>query len=200
MSIIKIKRSSGHAAPTALALGEFGYTYGTGTQANGGDRLYLGTSGESGGVATAIDIVGGKYFTEMINHAHGTLTASSAIIVDSNSKIDLLNVDNLTLNGNTLSSTNTNGAIILDPVGTGVIQLNGPVEFSSTTQLLGLVNANGGIAVDTDKFTVAGDGTGNTLIAGTLGVAGETTLASAIVSDLTNNRIVIAGYSRRNRR
>jgi hypothetical protein len=193
MSIIKIKRSSGHAAPTALALGEFGYTYGTGTQANGGDRLYLGTSGESGGVATAIDIVGGKYFTEMINHAHGTLTASSAIIVDSNSKIDLLNVDNLTLNGNTLSSTNTNGAIILDPVGTGVIQLNGPVEFSSTTQLLGLVNANGGIAVDTDKFTVAGDGTGNTLIAGTLGVAGETTLASAIVSDLTDNRIVIAG-------
>ena len=193
MSIIKIKRSSGHAAPTALALGEFGYTYGTGTQANGGDRLYLGTSGESGGVATAIDIVGGKYFTEMINHAHGTLTASSAIIVDSNSKIDLLNVDNLTLNGNTLSSTNTNGAIILDPVGTGIIQLNGPVEFSSTTQLLGLVNANGGIAVDTDKFTVAGDGTGNTLIAGTLGVAGETTLASAIVSDLTNNRIVIAG-------
>ena len=193
MSIIKIKRSSGHAAPTALALGEFGYTYGTGTQANGGDRLYLGTSGESGGVATAIDIVGGKYFTEMINHAHGTLTASSAIIVDSNSKIDLLNIDNLTLNGNTLSSTNTNGAIILDPVGTGIIQLNGPVEFSSTTQLLGLVNANGGIAVDTDKFTVAGDGTGNTLIAGTLGVAGETTLASAIVSDLTNNRIVIAG-------
>jgi hypothetical protein len=193
MSIIKIKRSSGHAAPTALALGEFGYTYGTGTQANGGDRLYLGTSGESGGVATAIDIVGGKYFTEMINHAHGTLTASSAIIVDSNSKIDLLNVDNLTLNGNTLSSTNTNGAIILDPVGTGVIQLNGPVEFSSTTQLLGLVNANGGIAVDTDKFTVAGDGTGNTLIAGTLGVAGESTLASAIVSDLTDNRIVIAG-------
>ena len=193
MSIIKIKRSSGHAAPTALALGEFGYTYGTGTQANGGDRLYLGTSGESAGVATAIDIVGGKYFTEMINHAHGTLTASSAIIVDSNSKIDLLNIDNLTLNGNTLSSTNTNGAIILDPVGTGVIQLNGPVEFSSTTQLLGLVNANGGIAVDTDKFTVAGDGTGNTLIAGTLGVAGETTLASAIVSDLTNNRIVIAG-------
>ena len=195
MSIIKIKRSSGHAAPTALALGEFGYTYGTGTQANGGDRLYLGTSGESAGVATAIDIVGGKYFTEMINHAHGTLTASSAIIVDSNSKIDLLNVDNLTLNGNTLSSTNTNGAIILDPVGTGIIQLNGPVEFSSTTQLLGLVNANGGIAVDTDKFTVAGDGTGNTLIAGTLGVAGETTLASAIVSDLTDNRIVIAGTS-----
>ena len=195
MSIIKIKRSSGHAAPTALALGEFGYTYGTGTQANGGDRLYLGTSGETAGVANAIDVVGGKYFADLADHVHGTLTASSAIIVDSNSKIDVLHVDNLTLNTNTLSSTNTNGNIILDPAGTGVIQLNGPVEFSSTTQLLGLVNANGGIAVDTDKFTVAGDGTGDTLIAGTLGVSGETTLASAIVSDLTDNRIVIAGTS-----
>ena len=195
MSIIKIKRSSGHAAPTALALGEFGYTYGTGTQANGGDRLYLGTSGETAGVANAIDVVGGKYFADLADHVHGTLTASSAIIVDSNSKIDVLHVDNLTLNTNTLSSTNTNGNIILDPAGTGVIQLNGPVEFSSTTQLLGLVNANGGIAVDTDKFTVAGDGSGDTLIAGTLGVSGETTLASAIVSDLTDNRIVIAGTS-----
>ena len=195
MSIIKIKRSSLAAAPTALALGEFGYTYGTGTQANGGDRLYLGTSGETAGVANAIDVVGGKYFANLADHVHGTLTASSAIIVDSNSKIDILHVDNLTLNTNTLSSTNTNGNIILDPAGTGVIQLNGPVEFSSTTQLLGLVNANGGIAVDTDKFTVAGDGTGDTLIAGTLGVSGETTLASAIVSDLTDNRIVIAGTS-----
>ena len=55
-----------------------------------------------------------------------------------------------------------------------------------------MLNANGGIAVDTNKFTVA-DGTGNTLIAGTLGVTGESTLASATVSDLTNNRIVIAG-------
>ena len=195
MSIIKIKRSSLAAAPTALALGEFGYTYGTGTQANGGDRLYLGTGGETAGVANAIDVVGGKYFADLADHVHGTLTASSAIIVDSNSKIDILHVDNLTLNTNTLSSTNTNGNIILDPAGTGVIQLNGPVEFSSTTQLLGLVNANGGIAVDTDKFTVAGDGSGDTLIAGTLGVSGETTLASAIVSDLTDNRIVIAGTS-----
>ena len=101
MSIIKIKRSSGHAAPTALALGEFGYTYGTGTQANGGDRLYLGTGGESGGVANSIDVVGGKYFADLADHVHGTLTASSAIIVDSNSKIDVLHVDNLTLNGNT---------------------------------------------------------------------------------------------------
>ena len=67
-------------------------------------------------------------------------------------------------------------------------------NFASSATFTGLVNANAGIAVDTNKFTVA-DTTGNTLIAGTLGVTGETTLASAIVSDLTNNRITIAGTS-----
>ena len=148
MSIIKIKRSSGTSAPSALALGEFGYAYGTGTQANGGDRLYLGTSGESGGVANAIDVVGGKYFTNLLDHAHGTLTASSALIVDASSKIDVLNVDNLTLNANTISSTNTNGNIILDPNGTGTIDLNAPVNFSTSSTFTGLLNANGGIAVD----------------------------------------------------
>ena len=195
MSIIKIKRSSGTIAPTALALGEFGYTYGVGTQANGGDRLYLGTGGENAGVANAIDVIGGKYFADLADHAHGTLTASSAIIVDSNSKIDVLNIDNLTLDGNTITSTDTNGNIELTANGTGTIELNSPVNFAGATTFTGLLNADGGIAVDTNAFTVAGDGTGNTLIGGTLGVTGESTLASAIVSDLTDNRVVIAGAS-----
>ena len=193
MSIIKIKRSSGVLAPTALALGEFGYAYGTGTQANGGDRLYLGTGGETAGVANAIDVVGGKYFADLADHVHGTLTASSAIIVDSNSKIDVLNIDNITIDGNTITSTDTNGNIELTANGTGTIELNSAVNFAGTTTFTGLLNADGGIAVDTTAFTVAGDGTGNTAIAGTLGVTGESTLASATISDLTDNRVVIAG-------
>ena len=125
MSIIKIKRSSGFAAPTALALGEFGYAYGVGTQSNGGDRLYIGTGGETDGVANAIDVIGGKYFVGLLDHVHGTLTASSAIIVDANSKIDALNVDNITIDGNTISSTNTNGNIALSPNGTGYVTISG---------------------------------------------------------------------------
>ena len=195
MSIIKIKRSSGVLAPTALALGEFGYAYGTGTQANGGDRLYLGTGGENAGVANAIDVVGGKYFADLADHVHGTLTASSAIIVDANSKIDVLNIDNLTIDGNTITSTDTNGNIELTANGNGTIELNSPVNFAGATTFTGLLNADGGIAVDTNAFTVAGDGTGNTAIAGTLGVTGESTLASATISDLTDNRVVIAGTS-----
>ena len=192
MSIIKIKRSSGFVAPTLLALGEFGYAYGTGTQANGGDRLYLGTGGETNGVANAIDVVGGKYFVDLLDHVHGTLTASSAIIVDANSKIDILNIDNITIDGNTISSTNTNGNIVLDPAGTGTIELQAVVNFSSTTTFSDLLNADGGIAVDTSNFTVSGT-TGAVYTASTLEVDGESTLASAIVEDLTNNRVVIAG-------
>tara|TARA_Y100000389_G_C17433218_1_gene503972 strand:- start:257 stop:1957 length:1701 start_codon:yes stop_codon:yes gene_type:complete len=58
----------------------------------------------------------------MLDHTAGTLTASSAIIVDSNSKIDNLLVDNLQLNGNTVSSTS--GNLILSST-TGSISLAG---------------------------------------------------------------------------
>ena len=195
MSIIKIRRSTGTAAPSnVLALGEMGYAYGSGTQANSGDRLFIGTGGETNNIANVVDIIGGKYFTNLLDHVHGTRTASSALIVDSNGKLDVLDVDNLKLDTNTISSTNTNGNIILNPAGTGTIEMDAITNFASSATFTGLVNANAGIAVDTNKFTVA-DTTGNTLIAGTLGVTGETTLASAIVSDLTNNRITIAGTS-----
>ena len=49
--------------------------------------------------------------------------------------------------------------------------------------LSALLNADGGIAVDTNKFTVA-DGSGNTVIAGTLGVSGVNTLAGLSASTL----------------
>jgi len=55
----------------------------------------------------------------------GTLTASKAIVVDSSSKIDNLKVDNIDINGNTISSTDTNGTITITPHGTGDIILDG---------------------------------------------------------------------------
>jgi len=107
------------SAPSNIKTGELAYSYVAGTQANNGDRLYIGTGAESGGVASSVDLIGGKYFTGLLDHVHGTLTASSAIITDSSNKINQLNVDNLRLDLNTLSSTNTNGDIIVDPNGTG---------------------------------------------------------------------------------
>ena len=106
-------------APSNIKTGELAYSYVSGTQANNGDRLYIGTGSETGGVASSVDLIGGKYFTGLLDHVHGTLTASSAIITDSNNKISQLNVDNLRLDASTLTSTNTNGDVIIDPNGTG---------------------------------------------------------------------------------
>ena len=101
-TILQIKRSSGTTSPSELAQGELAYTYGSGTQGNNGDRLFIGTGTETNGVAANIDIIGGKYFTSLTDHAHGTLTASSAIIVDSNKAIDDLYVGNALATGGSI--------------------------------------------------------------------------------------------------
>ena len=123
-SIIRVKRSTGTTAPGTLQFGELGLTIGTGTQANKGERLFVGDN--SGNV----DVVGGRYFTDLMVHAPGTVASVSnpttaangfVAILDQNRKVDLWNVDNLTLDGNTFSSTNTNGDINIDPNGSGEI-------------------------------------------------------------------------------
>lgn len=125
-SIIRIKRSGTAAsAPTPLANGELAYSAAAGTQENGGDRLYIGFGTETNGNASNQFVIGGKYFTDMLDHVHGTLTANSALIVDTDKKIDQLNVDNVTIDSNTISSTNTNGNLLLDPNGTGYVQIVG---------------------------------------------------------------------------
>ena len=102
-TIIQIKRSSGTTTPATLKQGELAYTYGSGTQANNGDRIFLGTgSVDSNGDAVSIDIIGGKYFTSILDHVQGTLTANSALIVDSNSAIDQFIVGNSATVGGTI--------------------------------------------------------------------------------------------------
>jgi hypothetical protein len=101
-TILQIKRSSGTTSPAELAQGELAYTYGTGSQGNNGDRLFIGTGTETNGVAANIDVIGGKYFTSLTDHVHGTLTASSAIIVDSNKAIDDLYIGNSASTGGSI--------------------------------------------------------------------------------------------------
>lgn len=118
-AIIRIKRSTGQSAPGSLKTGELSYSAGTGTPVNGGDRLYFGKGDDGTGIATTVEVIGGAYFANILDHTPGTLTASSAIIVDASSKIDNLKVDNLDFNGNTISSTDTNGNINITPNGSG---------------------------------------------------------------------------------
>jgi len=124
-SIIRTKRSTTAGNPATLAAGELAYSGPTDNDSNGGDRLYLGLGTETNGNAASHLVIGGKYFTDLLDHTRGTLTASSALITDSNSKLDNLKVDNLDLNGNTISSTDANGNIVLDPNGTGYVSITG---------------------------------------------------------------------------
>ena len=131
-SNILIKRSTGATAPGSITYGELAVTIGgNGTQANADDRLFVG---DNNGAA---QIVGGKYFTDMLDHVAGTLTASSAVVVDSNSKIDNWNVDDINLNGNTITTGTADTDIILAANGTGkvVIQDGQELEFGTTGDL-----------------------------------------------------------------
>lgn len=188
-TIIKIKNSGVSGSPSALATGELAYSYLTGTLSNGGERLYIGTGVEDSqtGAAANIEVIGGTYFTSKLDHTPGTLTASSALIVDSNSKIDIFNVDNLRLDGNTLSSQNANGDINISPNGTGDVNIStlGDIVLSGANlSITGLLDHTGDI-----------EATGNIHATGTLDIDGQATLASLNVEDLTATRLVYVGAS-----
>jgi hypothetical protein len=187
-TIIKIKNSGVSGSPSALATGELAYSFLTGNLSNGGDRLYIGTGTEDvTGEAANIEVIGGTYFTSKLDHTPGTLTASSALIVDANSKIDIFNVDNLRLDGNTLSSTDANGEINVTANGTGEINIStlGDVSISGASlTITGLLNHTGDI-----------EATGNIHATGTLDIDGQATLASLNVEDLTSTRLVYVGAS-----
>ena len=128
-SNILIKRSTGSTAPGSITFGELAITTGAnGTQANAGDRLFVG---DNNGAA---QIVGGRYFMDMLDHVHGTLTASSSVLVDSNSKIDQWLVDDIELNANVITTSTTDADLILRANGTGkiVVEDGQEVEFGTT--------------------------------------------------------------------
>jgi len=136
-TIIKIKNSGLSGSPSTLATGELAYSYlqqlpieGV-VSTTGGDRLYIGTGTETAGEANDIVHIGGKYFMDMLDHENGVLSPNSAIITDSNSKVNQLNIDNLRLDGNTLSVTQTNANLNLEANGTGTISFNSDVDLTN---------------------------------------------------------------------
>ena len=115
---IKIKRSTTAAAPSsALGAGELAYSF-----YNNTDKLFIGNGSSN-------DVIGGKVYVDMLDHTAGTLTASSAIITDSNSKINQLKVDNIVIDGNTISTGS--GALIIDPSTAEIdFATGGAIEFN----------------------------------------------------------------------
>ena len=107
---LQIKRSTGSSAPGTLADGELAYT-------KGDNKLYIGDG-------SSIRLIGGKSFNDLIDHNAGTLTASSALIVDSNKAIDDLIVGNNASTGGSIQiKEGTNN-------GTHHVQLKSPNSLS----------------------------------------------------------------------
>ena len=119
---IQIKRSTGTSAPSSLSAGELAVTFGTGTQSNLGDRLFIGDGSN-------VDVIGGKFFSDMLDHTQGTLTASSALTVDSNKAVDDLIVgNNATTGGSIELKEGTNN-------GTHHVQLKAPNSLGGNLAL-----------------------------------------------------------------
>jgi len=97
---ILIRRSGTQGEPVVLQQGELAYSYLVDSAldgfGNGGDRLYIATGPDSAGQSTQIDVIGGKYFTQLLNHPVGQLTANSALLADSNRSLDLILADSAT--------------------------------------------------------------------------------------------------------
>ena len=197
---IKILSSDSTGVPLSggnriLRQGEMAYSYAAHGSVTGGDRLYIGTGAEDGsGIAGAQEVIGGVYFTEMLDHTKGTLTANSAIIVNGNSHVDAINVASLRVDsdggtGQVLTSVNTNTTLsgASNAQIPSALAVKTYVDTNITAQDLDLRGDSGTIALDLDSETldIAG-GTGLTTVA----VDGTSTLTV----NLDNTAVTAGSY------
>ncbi|HAW03068.1 MAG TPA: hypothetical protein DCW83_00195, partial [Saprospirales bacterium] len=115
---IKIKRSSTTAAPGSLTAGELAYS-------DDSDKLFIGAPADN-----AITVIGGKLYTDMLDHVAGTLTASSAVIVDANSKIDKILTGFVRINDTTNQIDTSAGNLVVNPFASLVIK-TGTVDLTT---------------------------------------------------------------------
>lgn len=178
-------------APANIKTGELAYSYVSGTQGNNGDRLYIGTGTEVGGVAPNVDIIGGKYFTQLLDHVHGTATANSALILDSNLHIDQVNIGSLALEasggtGQVVTSIET--AMPGSPTDAQLITalaLKTYIDTEVTAQDLDFAGDSGTGAVDLDSQSL--------LLAGDTGIT-TTASGQTITIDLDDTAVTPGSY------
>lgn len=161
-STVLLKRSTSTSTVPTLRYGEIAVAISTGTYNNSGGRLWIGDqSGNS-------IVVGGRYFAELLDHEPGTINANSAIITDSDSKIDSLDIiGNLVVGGSvtvagvtTFSSSNgfnldaigITSNIISTKSGSGNILYLDPYPDGLNTE--GTVIIKGNLQVDGSTTTI----------------------------------------------
>ena len=177
-NIIKIKRTTGSTAPGTLNAGELAFSGGSGTQGNMGQRLFIGDPANS----NAVTVIGGNYFANIMDHVHGTTTASSVLIVDTNKSVSEVRTPALylgTSGSDTLVTSTAAELNALDGITSTVAELN-LVDGS----IAGTVVASKAVVVDSNKdiasfrnVTLAGELAAATLdISGNIDIDGVTNL------------------------
>jgi hypothetical protein len=196
-TIIKIKTSSGLGTPATAKIGELSYSYATGAYNTLGDKLFIGVGPVDGnGDASSQVVIGGKYFTAALDHAPGTLTASSAIIVDANKALDEIIIGNSTTVGggiklNEGTNNGTDSVTIKAPNNLAAsYTLTLPADDGTAGQFL-KSDGNGILSFDTiySSFTITGDtGTDTFNTNETLDFQGNTQVVTAV----TNNQVAFS--------
>ena len=154
---LQIKRTSGSGQPGTLADGELAYSHGN-------NHLLIGDG-------STIKVIGGKTFSDKLDHTDGVLTGDSAITVDTNSKVDTIK-----LRG---ADNSTPGNIVLDDN-----------DGSHATTLKGAATLGGNI--DISLPTTAGTviTTGNLGdIVGTIGTLTSLTVDSVLIGSADDQTI-----------
>ena len=196
-TIIKIKTSSGLGTPATAKIGELSYSYAVGAYNTLGDKLFIGVGPVDGnGDASSQVVIGGKYFTAALDHAPGTLTASSAIIVDANKAVDEIIIGNSTTVGggiklNEGTNNGTDNIIIKAPNTLAAsYTLTLPADDGTPGQFL-KTDGSGVLSFDTiySSFTITGDtGTDTFNTNETLDFQGN----SQVVTAVTNNQVAFS--------
>jgi len=140
-------------------------------------------------VAPTVDIDASTALT--VDTASTTFTSTVFNVTGSANITGDLDVDNININGNTIISTDTNGAINITPNGTGAVNITATTNITGDLDVDN-ININGNTIISTDTngdINISPDGTGTVVINTDLDVDNINVNGNTIISTDTNGDI-----------
>ena len=164
------------------------YAIATGANTATGAPTKLSFKTSDGSASVERMAISGTGVVSAVANITSTSTTTGSLIVTGGTGISenlwvggYINVDNLRLQDNTLSSTNANGNIVLAPNGTGDVQLDADTVRVGDSNAAVTLTTNGAAPLTINTGVVGATATGNT-IAITGGLGGATSGAGGAVT------------------